>query len=401
MTQNFDAEKDAQPTWPREIWMLARDEDDQGYTCASLSEFGGGDEADLHRYVDADIHDSAEKYWRARLVDAKAEIARLKSDQSPSSVADNLIASANDINDKGARHLASDRKSALVFPGRIMSLIEMLQLDTRPFLASLTMLSGALGQITTFIDARDAIPGATGVWSVKTRAQVLKAVQDLEASSEAHGLKVTRRLAEEAYKELSSRLAGDGWTFGPNLNSVRCLIEGLVKTAVLEAEGRTFYCLPQSNDESIETADKLFGAQVCDVFPNAIYDIEEAGKCLAFSLWTACVMHCMRTLETALHRLAAHVGVPNHENWNKTLNEIEASLRSLRKSVHGPEAEQWAADAGTHLRFIKNAWRNDAMHGQAKYDDREAKRIFAETRSFMRTVAREVQRVEAGGKSLQ
>ena len=58
--------------WPREIWMAERDEHDQGLVRAVLSEhatvprWDGDPERDreFHRYVDADIHESSEKYWR-------------------------------------------------------------------------------------------------------------------------------------------------------------------------------------------------------------------------------------------------------------------------------------------------------------------------------------------------
>lgn len=61
--------------WPREIWMAERDDHDQGVVSAVLSEhatiarFEGDTEHDreFHRYVDGDIFDSSERYWRARL----------------------------------------------------------------------------------------------------------------------------------------------------------------------------------------------------------------------------------------------------------------------------------------------------------------------------------------------
>ena len=61
--------------WPREIWMAERDDHDQGVVSAVLSEhatiarFEGDTESEraYHRYVDGDIFDSSEKYWRARL----------------------------------------------------------------------------------------------------------------------------------------------------------------------------------------------------------------------------------------------------------------------------------------------------------------------------------------------
>lgn len=64
---------DPEPTeWPREIWMAERDEHDQGVVNAVLSEHAtiarweGDTERDreFHRYVDSDIHESTERYYR-------------------------------------------------------------------------------------------------------------------------------------------------------------------------------------------------------------------------------------------------------------------------------------------------------------------------------------------------
>ena len=67
--------------WPREIWMAERQEHDQGVVSAVLSEhatiarFEGDKERDreFHRYVDGDICDSSDKYWKARLAQIEAE----------------------------------------------------------------------------------------------------------------------------------------------------------------------------------------------------------------------------------------------------------------------------------------------------------------------------------------
>ena len=72
---------DDQIEWPREIWMGEREDHDQGVVTAVLSEHATvarweGDkerEREFHRYVDADIHESAEQYYKARIDAAEAE----------------------------------------------------------------------------------------------------------------------------------------------------------------------------------------------------------------------------------------------------------------------------------------------------------------------------------------
>ena len=61
--------------WPREIWMAEREDHDQGIVTAVLSEHatvarfpGDGErEREFHRYVDADIFESAEKYYKGEI----------------------------------------------------------------------------------------------------------------------------------------------------------------------------------------------------------------------------------------------------------------------------------------------------------------------------------------------
>jgi hypothetical protein len=55
---------------------------------------------------------------------------------------------------------------------------------------------------------------------------------------------------------------------------------------------------------------QLFGAKVAEVFPAAISDIEEAGKCLALGRATAGVFHLMRIMELGLKVLARPLGIP-------------------------------------------------------------------------------------------
>lgn len=72
--------------WPREIWMAEREEHDQGVVSAVLSEhatiarWAGYEERDrdFHRYVDADIYDSAERYYEHRIEQLEADLARAR-----------------------------------------------------------------------------------------------------------------------------------------------------------------------------------------------------------------------------------------------------------------------------------------------------------------------------------
>lgn len=155
-----------------------------------------------------------------------------------------------------------------------------------------------------------------------------------------------------------------------------------------EMQSKLVVTMSSSNRGLLEQAVPLFGEAVDDAFPRAAYDITEAGKCLALERWTAAVMHLMRALEHGLAALAAFCGVDfGSDNWNQALNKMEAELRKVGRKTHSPADEQFAAEAVTHFRAIKNAWRNHAQHGKDTYDEERALAIFESVRSFMRHLA--------------
>ena len=155
-----------------------------------------------------------------------------------------------------------------------------------------------------------------------------------------------------------------------------------------ELEGRAFYYI-SDHVHLLEDGSPLFGVEVDDAFPSARFDITEAGRCLALRRSTACVVHLMRALEVGLSSMASALGMTlTNENWNTALNDIEKEIRSRTRATHGDkwknEDEAFFAEAATHFRLVKNAWRNHATHGKAKYTDEEAESIYQNVRSFMR-----------------
>ena len=147
-----------------------------------------------------------------------------------------------------------------------------------------------------------------------------------------------------------------------------------------ELEGKAIYYV--SDHVNLLSDSPLFGDKVDGAFPSAQYDISEAGRCLALRRSTACVVHLMRALEVALASLANVLGRSmTTQTWNTTLNVLETEIRSRDKKTLGEkwreEDEQFFAEAATHFRLIKNAWRNHAAHAKAKYTDEEAKKSTA------------------------
>ncbi len=162
------------------------------------------------------------------------------------------------------------------------------------------------------------------------------------------------------------------------------MLSNLSVTLTDELTKTVFVAARRGDDDLLSDDAQPFGLEVENAFPSSIYDISEAARCRALYRWTACVMHLMRVLEVGLAELAKFAHVLPGENWNTLLNQIEAELKKVAKKTHSAEDEQFAAEAATHFRSIKNAWRNHSMHAREKYDEERAIAIYESIRSFMR-----------------
>src|SRR5271168_5169670 len=76
----------------------------------------------------------------------------------------------------------------------------------------------------------------------------------------------------------------------------------------------------------------LFGAEVAAKFPCVIYDIEEAGKCLALDRSTASAFHSIRCLEAGIRALSRCLTIPDptraaDRSWFKSLKAVEDRMK--------------------------------------------------------------------------
>ena len=140
-------------------------------------------------------------------------------------------------------------------------------------------------------------------------------------------------IAQRTFDTCLAALAIPRFLYAHELAQPKAAIEALLNVFVEEASLKKFFALAGPMEVYHQSADELFGTDVVNAFPTIQHAVEEAGKCLSFELYTAAVMHTMRILEMGLGRLAQHVGVESADNWNKTLNNIEASLRQVRHTT--------------------------------------------------------------------
>lgn len=140
---------------------------------------------------------------------------------------------------------------------------------------------------------------------------------------------------------------------------------------------------------------QLFGPEVEQVFANAVTDIEEAGKCLAYNRNTAAVFHMMRTMEEGLRLIGTRlneIGVPvsmANPTWETILRPIdkETARNFADKTDDWKRNEHYFSEMGALLRGVKIAWRNETMHVAKVYNEEVTADIFGAVRTFMRFIA--------------
>jgi hypothetical protein len=148
----------------------------------------------------------------------------------------------------------------------------------------------------------------------------------------------------------------------------------------------------ESEREKAKEEVPLFGNSVDKSFPSVKYDIAEAGNCFALNRYTACVFHLMRVLEIGLAVFAKQFNVSSdHSNWHNIIEQIESKIRGMgsdpAKTANWKSEQEFYAKIASHFMFLKDAWRNNAMHAREKYTGEEAKRIMENVRAFMQKLA--------------
>jgi hypothetical protein len=163
-----------------------------------------------------------------------------------------------------------------------------------------------------------------------------------------------------------------------------------------ELDSTTCFIVPPERVKFF-VATEPFGADVAQLFPRSIVEIEEASKCLGSARGTACVFHLMRTMEDGLKTVAAVLGIPYAPSWESYIKQIETKLDLpwKKKSRTWRKQEHFFRDVLAHLHAVKVAWRNPTMHIVNFYTPDQAEEVFNAVRGFMRHLASKLERPDA------
>jgi hypothetical protein len=179
-----------------------------------------------------------------------------------------------------------------------------------------------------------------------------------------------------------------GLPFPPRLSIAQAIVH-LISRVQDDLQQQFFFHLTQQDVRHYGQKDQ-FGPLVSKKFKAAAYDIENAGNCLALQQPTACVFHLMRAMEVALRTLGQRLRhkIGPKDTLGKILNDIAPKLNAMpdKTEVQKRKKERWS-EARVNLFHVKQAWRDNSMHGKQIYDREHAHAIFRAVGTFMTHLA--------------
>ncbi len=166
----------------------------------------------------------------------------------------------------------------------------------------------------------------------------------------------------------------------------------VVFKTVLEAEfltAATYLVTPRRGYDIaalIERAEVIFPDELLRKVPIVLFDLREAGKCIAFDLGTAAGFHLLRALETVLRRYWDVVmegqPLPTNRNLGNYIREMEQAQKGDPKVL-------------ASLRQIKDHHRNELVHPEERLDLDEAIALVGITQSAVVAMLKEIPELAA------
>lgn len=164
---------------------------------------------------------------------------------------------------------------------------------------------------------------------------------------------------------------------------------------ILEIEFRDewFYHYPKAKADKLQLVPTEWG-RIMDAFPSAKLDVAHGVDSYACDHNTAAVFHMMRVAEVGLVRLAKELKVKlskdkplSHAQWGEIVGAIEATAKTVLSTAPAgngkDEAQAFYNGAASHIRALKDKYRNVVMHSRRSFNEHEAADAMFHTRSFM------------------
>ncbi|MFD1982727.1 hypothetical protein ACFSOZ_08565 [Mesorhizobium newzealandense] len=272
--------------------------------------------------------------------------------------------------------MRSDRDGAFA-PGKLWSLLEMLQIDTN-------LLVKGVHRLRENMEVAKNDPSQ---FSDKSADMGLRFwIGQLAPELERLDLRQSAKKLSYVDRSLTSAVAVPTDVYARFISQQ---IEDFRERLFDELEDRKIYCMSGKQSDYLTNAVHGFGPEVAAAFPNVEYDLEEAAKTLSFERGTATVFHLMRAMDLALTALGEKLSATVRDKDGKPLvwGKIIANCRGKIEGMPDDDAKDAWDSAMSLLFHVKEVWRNTTMHPMQKYTVEEATEVFEACRAFMRRLA--------------
>jgi hypothetical protein len=233
-------------------------------------------------------------------------------------------------------------------------------------------------------------------------ADVITVIQDLERLLVQLEMPVTLAAAKRLHGYLTDGAKKDipgpgmmGFDI-PHVRRIKSTCEHLTSRIHDEIDAKLIYMIPASAAGYFNSPIPLLGTDVANAFPSTVYDMTEAGNCLALERSTACVFHLMRIMEMAIGSIARCLGIPdpvkpNKKHWGAISQTIQTEINARNVAVPPgwakPDDKVFFSEIYILMEAVRGAWRNPTMHPDRKHTQEEAFNIFGAVKTFMAKIS--------------
>lgn len=225
--------------------------------------------------------------------------------------------------------------------------------------------------------------------------RILDKVRAYKAAAEEADLPLCAGYAGEALEALEAmkKPDGSGRITGQIGMDFASSLEQIANIAGRELNTRLVFALPAESARQFAPPKPPFGPDFNVKFPDAIYDLDEAGKCLGLGRSTAAVFHLMRIVESGLRAVYLCLGITaalkgRNRNWSRIFEKIDKAIADKAKVAGGGWSEKNKfQELRIQIAAVGDAWRNPTMHVGTKRTPEEAQEIFDAVQALMRKIS--------------
>jgi hypothetical protein len=258
----------------------------------------------------------------------------------------------------------------------------MLQLNAAAFYKAVSTLSHARGAV--YVHTLRESPGLHQPMKNFQQDEALANLNELQGQLIIMDAEVARIALDELLAKLEQPVSHK--ELGDELSIID-------ETLRRELSLKKIFVLERGNAKYFDPVEPIFGKEVQAQFSSSLFEIDEAGKCLALSRPTASVFHLMRIMEIGIRAITKCLGIldtvkPAERNWAIILRKIKEAMdaRNVSGWTNADDKETFSGFYAS-LDAVKVAWRNPTMHVENKYTEEEAQHVFDVVRGFMNVIA--------------